>query len=203
MKPGFDVCLHNKCLDLQMAVLPQKPEPPPAATKKEPSYYVENMCKWGKPKHYTVTPQHGLLLLAACHLLLFCVALVPFQLGVVIRNAALYLTPCALAHEFTALQRGNALMLHLAALYAVVMDPLQVQSIHIAFYVAMLLILSSQVYYKYVGLNIKILITLAACAGIVATLTLKCISAFSEYEALLDQCFLSMSAIVYATNLLF
>ena len=207
MKMGFDVCLHNKRLDLQVGgkMPPPVAEPDKAATAitVEPNAVWGHCSKWTKRYSQQKTWQdYTLLFVAFLHCVVLALDLLPLQLGAAVRSVCLILSPCTMTRELDVYGRGSALVLHLAAVWSLVVTPDQQQHVNGSFYVASVLILSTQVFTRPKCSKLQLYITLFACLGLVATLTLKLVSALKDLELLLDQCCLSMAIIVYCTNII-
>lgn len=143
MKPGFDVCLHNKRLHLQIDPHTQKrvdhadPEQPP------PQSYMNrimNDCNkiYKAPTQFAVTTWSAYMIFAVIlvHVGLLLWTLPPIKLGSAARTSVIILTPCILVRDLNILTRLHVLFAHGAGISALVFHPSQDESLSISFYTA-------------------------------------------------------------------
>lgn len=143
MNPGFDVCLHNKRLDLNVGANAPKTAQQPEAEQPASHTYVKRVMsgcnRLYKPQaSFAVTTWSAYMILAVSllHVGLLMWYLPPPKLGSAARNSVLFLTPCLLVRDLSILSRLHALIAHGAGVYALVFHATQDDTLSISFYAA-------------------------------------------------------------------
>jgi hypothetical protein len=155
-------------------------------------------------------------LVVAAHVPLTILSFEPWQLGIIVRNVVLFLGPCLFGWEWSLEVRTHILTLHLAAVYALVMDPTKTHNLSISFYLAAFVILSMQMSTPNVNMDSskpgvdmssKIITSIpwftkaVTICGIALQTALKINS--MEWETGLDFCLVTTTVVAYmSSNLL-
>lgn len=198
MTAGFDVCLHNKRLNMLVV----------NNTSSTPEQ--ENTDTGSKVKETLPVHKHKLAMLNLCttyykHLLVLLhfgmlfKYLHPFQLGRVVHYAALIMSPCVSFLSDNAVLQFQALVLHLAAVFAVTFHTSDT-SMSLALYGAALIILASQFYSKKRHTLCQMYITIGAGISVISTIILQQISGFEHMHSLLDFSVLCITVLVFICN---
>lgn len=143
MKPGFDVCLHNKRLDMQMSPSAQK-RVERAETEQPTSRSYMRSVVTGCNRLYKSQNQisgtawlaYTIIVITLLHVGLFIWHLPPLKMGSTVRNSAVIVMPCILAAEVSILTRLHVLIAHSAGVYAFIFHPSQDDTMSTSFYMA-------------------------------------------------------------------
>lgn len=152
MKSGFDVCLHNKRLDMLVPsaidgssvakeTKSSAPKHPSPQATYWPSLKVQSHVNCNVPGTLIQIVAH---LVVVAHVSLTILSFESWQLGIIVPNVVLFVGPCLFSWEWSLEVRTHILTLHLAAVYALVMDVTKTHNLSISFYLAAFVILSMQ-----------------------------------------------------------
>tara|TARA_B100001758_G_scaffold241882_1_gene249309 strand:- start:3414 stop:4094 length:681 start_codon:yes stop_codon:yes gene_type:complete len=143
MKPGFDVCLHNKRLDLQVKPTPQKIVQKPESEQPAPRMGFHSAmasCSriYKSRSNFSGTSwlAYVIFMLSLVHVGFFLWYTPSLRIGSFTRNFAIILTPCIIAMDVNILVRLHVLMAHTAGVYALIFHPTENEVICESFYVA-------------------------------------------------------------------
>lgn len=217
MQTGFDVCLHNKRLNMLMTAPASKQsameEPPPSSVKTSISE-----CNKSSRHHLSEMIKSGtdliLLALIVMHIAVFIWSSPPLILGPITRKLALILTPCILIYNFSLATRMQAFALHLAGVYDVVVSNRQDAAISLPFYFSGLFIILYQISMPKmcfkgnttepvktsIGMILRQCINVAALMGVILQICLKYTN--PQWELGLDVCFVTIIVSIYVIKFL-
>jgi len=220
MKSGFDVCLHNKRLDLFMgagsATQPDKVESEVPQPKSSVRNTLNTCNRFYKPSTNHILQNwvtYLMYLTIICHVGLTVWYIPNHGLGTIIRDIALLTGPCVIIHDIHVIYRLHFLLFHLAAVYAFVFQPLEPSLLSVSFYFAALLIILTRILFKKstpdtqsksmsnAGSSIAMihfLIDLLSVFGIFFLIILKYSKA--EWELKLDVSLLTTFTIIYVSK---
>ena len=204
MKLGFDVCLHNKRLNLDMPGLAEPARvtkvvetPPAPPTTGRPVFRCSPPVAW---KTYALNS------IAACHLLLLAWKGLPVWVGSLLRDSVLIMTPCIFIRDVSQHIKLQVLLVHLTGVFVYVSDHHRQQynnkDISTAFYVVAVIVLALQIHAKHTRTRLHQIMTASACFAIVLGMIIKLVDIAWKVEfvsRLLDSCFLLVVAMSYAS----
>lgn len=196
MTTGFDVCLHNK--HLNMLVVNNK-NGPDKDTTEEPNKIKPAAVQNYRVSIMAICSSYYKSALVVAHAVLLCAHLYPLELGAMVHYTALIMTPCVSILNPHVVYQVQALVLHLAAVYAITFDDSQV-SISLSMYAAALIVLAIQAYFKKRHSICQTYITVAAAAGVMSTIAMQQIPGFEHLHVALDVSALCIMILVFICN---
>jgi len=137
--------------------------------------------------------------LVVAHAVLLCAHLYALELGTMVHYTALIMTPCVSIMNPHVVYQVQALILHLAAVYAITFENSQ-ESISLSMYAAALIVLAIQSYFKKRHSMCQTYITMAAGAGVLSTIAMQQIPGFEHLHVPLDLSALCIMILVFICN---
>ena len=214
MKPGFDVCLHNKRLDNQMNPSTQKGVEKVETEQPTSRSYMRSVMT-GCSRLYKSQNQisgtawlaYMLVVTTLIHIGLLMWHLPPIGMGSAIRNSTVIVIPCILAVEVNILTRVHVMIAHTAGVYALIFHPSQDETMSTSFYVAAFVIVLTLALCKHhasdqsdskIRFGIRDFIHVLSIMAVVLLIILKTGQLISEIAV--DFCLLVTVALVYTSS---
>lgn len=204
MKPGFDVCLHNKRLNLDMPGLVDASR---QQVMDEPKPAVQSGTKASFRCSPPVTwKTHVLNAIGVVHLGLLIALGIPVWIGSLVRDTVLIVAPCAFIQDVNQWRKLQVFVLHVTGVATYAIDSInqtyRYKQISLPFYLAAIMVLLLQIYSKVVKSRMQECMTAFACLGILLGGIVRMVDIATHWQfldAMLDSCFLLVFIMAYVS----